>query len=240
MRADARQRNISGQTVGYMGNPDVFRCDLSVTLAMFAVIAVAFSGGHRHKMPLTHKARGYPMRKFVLMGAAMLALSACSEKGADADGDGKITNAEAETEMTTGGAMEMKPGLWEVKISFSKIEAPGAPTEMQAKMKAQLGKGMTQRSCLTKEQVDKPGMEFFGAPAGANCNFDELDRSAGGVKMSMTCKPNGALVMKSKMDGKFAAETYTLNIEQNTEGAPMGAIKMNGKIEGKRVGDCPV
>ena len=217
-----------------------FWCDLSVTLATFAVIAVAFFEGQRHKTTQTHKARGYSMLKFVLIGVAALAMSACSEKGADADGDGKITNAEAATEMSKGGAMEMKPGLWEVKIGFSKVEAPGAPANMQEKMKAQLGKGMTQRSCLTKEQVDKPGMEFFGAPPEANCNFDELDRSSGGVKMTMTCKPNGPIVMKSKMDGKFAADTYTLNIEQNTEGTPMGAIKMTGKIEGKRIGDCPV
>lgn len=55
----------------------------------------------------------------------------------------------------------------------------------------------------------------------------------------MTCKPGGAMTIKSKMDGKFAAETYTMNIEQSTEGTPMGAVKMTGKIDGKRVGDCP-
>lgn len=180
------------------------------------------------------------MQKFFLMGVAALALSACSDKGADTDGDGKISDTEATTEMADGGAMAMKPGLWEVKIGFDKIEAPGAPAEMQGKMKAQMGQGVTQRSCLTQAQVDKPGMEFFGAPPEANCTFDSLDRSTDGVKIAMTCKPTGPIVVKSKMDGKFNAETYTMNIEQNTEGTPMGAIKMTGKIEGKRVGDCPV
>ena len=47
------------------------------------------------------------------------------------------------------------------------------------------------------------------------------------------------MVIKSKMDGKFQAETYTMNIDQSTEGTPMGAVKMTGKIDGKRVGDCP-
>lgn len=180
------------------------------------------------------------MQKFFLMGVAALALSACSDKGADTDGDGKISDTEATTEMADGGAMAMKPGLWEVKIGFDKIEAAGAPADMQEKMKAQMGQGVTQRSCLTQAQVDKPGMEFFGAPPEANCTFDSLDRSTDGVKIAMTCKPTGPIVVKSKMDGKFNAETYTMNIEQNTEGTPMGAIKMTGKIEGKRVGDCPV
>ena len=52
------------------------------------------------------------MQKFFLMGVAALALSACSEKGADTDGDGKISDTEATTEMADGGAMAMKPGLW--------------------------------------------------------------------------------------------------------------------------------
>lgn len=179
------------------------------------------------------------MHKFLILGVAALAISACSEKGADTDGDGKISNSEATAEMAQGGAMAMKPGLWEVKIGFDKIDAPGAPAEMQEKIKGQLGQGVTQRSCLTQAQVDKPSTDFFGAPPEANCTFQELDRSSSGMKVSMTCKPGGAMTIKSTMDGKFAAETYTMNIAQSTEGTPMGAVKMTGKIEGKRVGDCP-
>lgn len=179
------------------------------------------------------------MHKFFLLGVAALAISACSNTGADTDGDGKISTAEATTEMAKGGAMAMKPGLWEVKIGFNKVEAPGAPADVQEKMKAQMGQGVTQRSCLTKEQVEKPSTDFFGAPPEANCTFEELSRSADGIKVAMTCKPGGAMVIKSKMDGKFQAETYTMNIDQSTEGTPMGAVKMTGKIDGKRVGDCP-
>lgn len=179
------------------------------------------------------------MRKFLILGVAALALSACSDKGADADGDGKISDVEAKAEMGSGGAMAMKPGEWEVKISFDKIEAPGVPAAAQGKMKEQMATGMTQRSCLTQAQVDKPGGDFFGAPEEANCTFDELSRTGNGMKVAMICKPGGNLVVKSKMDGKFAAETYTMNIEQSTEGTPMGAVKMTGKIVGTRVGDCP-
>ena len=179
------------------------------------------------------------MHKFFLLSAAALALSACADKGADTNGDGKISDSEAATEMADGGAMAMKPGLWEVKIGFDKIEAPGAPAAMQKTLKTQMGQGVTQRSCLTQAQVDKPGMEFFGAQPEANCTFEALDRSTAGVKMAMTCKPAGPIIVKSKMDGKFSAETYTMRIEQNTDGTPMGAVKMTGKIEGKRVGDCP-
>jgi hypothetical protein len=179
------------------------------------------------------------MRKYLLVAVAALAISGCSDKGADADGDGKISDAEAKAEMGSGGKMAMKPGQWEVKISFDKIDAPGIPANLQGKMKEQMGKGMTQQSCLTQEQVDKPGGDFFGAPAEANCTFDELSRSGNEMNVAMTCKPGQNMTVKSKMDGQFGAETYTMNIEQSTEGTPMGAVKMTGKIEGKRVGDCP-
>jgi hypothetical protein len=192
----------------------------------------------RHKHSIDKK-EGISMRKFFLLTAATLALFACADKGADTDGNGKISDAEAATEITDGGAMATKPGLWEVKIGFDKIEAPGAPAAMQKAIKAQMAQGVTQRACLTQAQVDKPGMEFFGASPEANCSFDSVDSSTGGIKVAMTCKPAGPVIVKSKIDGKFNAETYTMNLEQSTEGMPMGAIKMTGKIEGKRVGDCP-
>lgn len=179
------------------------------------------------------------MRKFLIVGVAALALAACSNKGADADGDGKVSADEAKAEMSAGGAMAMKPGLWEVKIAFNKVEAPGMPAGVADKMKAQMDQGMTEKSCMTKEQAAKPGGDFFGAPPEANCTFDTLDRSGNSMKVAMTCKPAGAIVVKSKMDGTFGAETYSMNIEQSTEGMPMGAVKMTGKIEGKRVGECP-
>lgn len=179
------------------------------------------------------------MRKYLLMAVAALAVSACSDKGADTDGDGKISDAEARTELSSGGKMAMKPGQWEVKISFDKIDAPNVPANVQGKMKEQMGKGMTQLSCLTQAQIDKPGGDFFGAPEEANCTFDELSRTGDAMKVGMTCKPGGNMTIKSKMDGKFGVETYNMAIEQSTEGTPMGAVKMTGKIAGKRVGECP-
>ena len=179
------------------------------------------------------------MRKFLIIGVAALAMSACSDKSADADGNGKISDAEAKAELASGGAMAMKPGMWEVKISFDTVEAPGIPAVAQSKMKEQMGTGMTQQSCLTKAQVEKPGGDFFGAPPEANCTFNEINRSDNEMKVVMTCKPGGNMTIKSTMDGKFATDSYTMNIEQSTEGTPMGAVKMTGKILGKRVGDCP-
>ena len=181
------------------------------------------------------------MRKFLVLGLAssIVAISGCSDKGADTDGDGKVSTAEAQKELSQGGAMAMKPGLWEVKISFDSIDAPGMPAAAKSQMTKAMGSGMSVRSCLTKEQAEKPGADFFGGDAGANCSFEQLNRSGNKMSVQMTCKPEGGMVIASKMDGSFEAESYAMTMEQKTSGTPMGEMTMKGKIEGKRTGDCP-
>jgi Protein of unknown function (DUF3617) len=179
------------------------------------------------------------MRKFLILGAAALATSACSDKGADADGDGKITTAEVTAEMSDGTLMKMEPGEWETKIGFSDVQAKNLPPQALAAMKTQMAKGVTTKSCMTKEQSEKPGSDIFGAPPEANCSFEEFNKSGDTMKVSMTCKPAPNMVVKSEMNGTFSKTNYTLNIVQSTEGPPMGAIKLTGKTEGKRLGDCP-
>ena len=179
------------------------------------------------------------MRKYLIVGIAAMAIAACSDKGADTDGDGKVTAAEVKVEMADGGAMVMQPGEWETKVTFATIDGDGLPPQAAEMMKAKMAEGTTSKSCLTKEQVEKPDSDFFGAPPEANCTFEDLNRSSTTMKVSMTCKPGGDMIIKSKMDGKFGATSYAMDIEQTTQGAPMGSINMKGKIEGKRVGDCP-
>lgn len=179
------------------------------------------------------------MHKILMAGAALLVVSACSDKGADRDNDGKVSADEAKAEMASGGAMKMKPGEWEVKISFDQVEGKGLPPQAMEMMKTQMAKGITTKSCMTKEESEKPSADFFGSTADSNCNFEELNRSGNSMKVAMTCKPEGGMTMTSKMDGSFAAESYTMNVEQKTEGTPMGAFIMKGKIEGRRLGDCP-
>ncbi len=179
------------------------------------------------------------MRKFVLASAAMLAVAACSGKNADQDGDGKVSQEEIKSEMADGGKFAMQPGEWEVKINFSSIEGKGIPEQAKAAIKEQIAKGATSKSCLTKEQTDKPGGDLFGSPEGSNCTFAKFDRSGNKMSIEMTCKPAGPMVLKSKMEGSFGAEEYSMTMEQGMEGLPTGPITMKGTIEGRRLGDCP-
>ncbi len=178
------------------------------------------------------------MRKIFATGCAIALLAGCSGD-ADKNGDGKISAKEASNEMASGGAIAMKAGEWETKITFAKIDAKGMPEAAKGQMMASMGKGVTVKSCLTEEQVKNPGADFFGSPQESNCTFDQMDRSGNSMKVAMTCKPDGKTVVKSTMNGRFSAESYEMDIEQKTSGTPMGDIGMTGKITGKRLGDCP-
>jgi Protein of unknown function (DUF3617) len=179
------------------------------------------------------------MRKYLILGLTAAALAACSGGDADANGDGKISGTEAKTEMASGGAMKMKAGEWETTVTFNSIDAKGLPAGAKDQMMAAMGKGVTVKSCLTQEQVDKPGADFFGTPQGSNCEFQQLDRSGNSMKVEMTCKPDEKTTLTSKMDGTFAETSYTMTMEQKASGMPTGDMTMKGKIEGKRLGDCP-
>jgi Protein of unknown function (DUF3617) len=178
------------------------------------------------------------MRKVFAFGCAVAILTGCSGD-ADKDGDGKVSMSEASKEMATGGAMSMKAGEWETKITFTKIDAKGMPEAAKGQMLDMMGKGVTVKSCMTEEQVKNPGADFFGSPQASNCTFDQMDRSGNSMKVAMTCKPAGATIVKSTMDGQFSAESYEMDVLQQTSGTPMGEMSMTGKISGKRLGDCP-
>ncbi len=179
------------------------------------------------------------MQKLAMIIGAFLAVTGCSNKGADNDGDGKITEKEASAEMAKGGATAMKPGLWEIKVSVNEFAAPGVPAAMQSAMKESAAKGVTTKNCMTKEQVENPNADFFGGRKEAGCTYNKLDRSGNTMSVSMTCKPGGKMVSNIIMDGSFAAESYKMKMNQKIEGTPMGAMELKGVIEGKRLGDCP-
>jgi Protein of unknown function (DUF3617) len=179
------------------------------------------------------------MRKLLLIMGSVLFLAACSDKGADNNGDGKISEKEASAEMAKGGATAMKPGLWEIKVSVADFVAPGVPTASLATMKSNAEKGVTTQSCMTKDQVEKPDANFFGGRQEGGCVYNKLDRSGNTMSVAMTCKPGGKMVSIVTMDGTFAAESYTMKMTQKVDGTPMGAMEILGAIEGKRLGDCP-
>ena len=174
------------------------------------------------------------MRNFLMLATTAFALTACSGGEDKAD-----ESAAVATPAKSMPALTVKPGLWEIKVTFKSIEAKGLSEAAKKQMMAAMGNGITVKNCVTKEQSEKPGAEFFGSPNSSNCAINAMDVSGDQMSVKLTCKPDGKAVIESSMDGTFADESYSMNIEQKTSGTPMGDLITAGKIDGKRLGDCP-
>jgi len=181
------------------------------------------------------------MKKLLISVAALALVSACSDSGADTDGDGKITSEEAAAELKDGGAMNMKAGQWEVTNKMETFDAPDMPPQMLDAMKTQMGKATTIKTCLSEEDVKNPGADFFGNKDSDECEFSELNRSGNSMKVAMKCQMPQGMAMESKMDGSYSDDSYEMNIDAKMSGLPMGMgeIAMIGTVTGKRIGDCP-
>ena len=174
------------------------------------------------------------MLKFLMLASTALALAACS---AAEDKAGESATVAMTAKSTS--AFTVKPGLWETKITFKSIEAKDLSETAKKQMMAAMGNGVTVKNCVTKEQSEKPGAEFFGSPNSSNCNVGALDAAGDRVTVKLTCKPDEKAIIESSMSGTVAADSYSMDIQQKTSGTPMGDLITTGKIEGKRLGECP-
>ena len=144
------------------------------------------------------------MRRFLTLSTIALALAACAGDG-DSASQGKGDSAEFAKSETPNTPFKVQPGLWETKIIFKTVDAKAMPEAAKQQIISAMGKGITVKSCVTKEQAEKPGAEFFGSPNGSNCSVDNMNVTGDRMSVKLTCKPDGKTVIHSTMIGTFRA-----------------------------------
>lgn len=179
------------------------------------------------------------MRTIIAATASLALLAACSEGGADTDGDGTITQDEVAAEKASGDTINMRAGQWEHTVQFTELDMPGVPENMQGMVKQQMGSGITTTSCMTEEEANRPDADFFGGEGNDDCTYEEFDRSGNKLTLRMTCDAGDGGTAKVAMDGEFNAESFTLTMDNRISGTQAGDINMKGTVSGKRIGDCP-
>ena len=178
------------------------------------------------------------MKKLLVSVAALSLIAGCSDKGADHDGDGKITAEEVAEEMNR---VTLEPGEWEntVKIVDVKVEGlpEGTPADMMDSMK---GKVTSSKSCITREEAENPGAQFFAAQEKTSCEVTKFNMSGGAVSSEMSCSNMGGAPgdVTVTMDGQYGPSSYEMTTETNGGAAGM-TVKFSSTISGKRIGDCP-
>ncbi|VWX59064.1 DUF3617 domain-containing protein [Sphingorhabdus sp. 109] len=178
------------------------------------------------------------MRKLLVSVAVLGLVGGCSDTGADHDGDGKITAEEVAKEMNQ---VTLEPGEWENTVEIVDVEIEGLPEGVPAGIMDRMkGQTTTTKSCITKEEAENPGAQFFAAQEKTNCEVKKFDMSGGAVSSEMSCSNMGGTPgeMTMEMDGQYGPSSYDMTMNMVGGG---GGMKMNisARSNGKRIGSCP-
>ncbi|MEH6661182.1 MAG: DUF3617 domain-containing protein [Parasphingorhabdus sp.] len=178
------------------------------------------------------------MKKLLVSVAVLSLIGGCSDQGADHDGDGKITAEEVAEEMNR---VTLEPGEWENTVQIVDVKVEGLPEGMPAGVMDRMkGQTTTTKSCISKEEAENPGAQFFAAQEKTNCEVKKFDMSGGAVSSEMSCSNMGGSPgdMTMVMDGQYGPSSYDMTMNMN---GGASSIKMNitAKSSGKRIGDCP-
>lgn len=145
------------------------------------------------------------------------------------------------------GADHLKAGQWEKTLQIKSLELTGAPPEVQAQARAQIGQPRTNQECLTAEQANNPLQqmrEMASQGRAANCRFTDETFSGGVIRIRATCgggAQGGSGTIS--VEGSFTETTLqaTMSVEgQGGTGMPgVTGMRMSADIRGRRTGDCP-
>jgi hypothetical protein len=174
----------------------------------------------------------------ILPAAALCALAACNNGPSVSENNAKPSEV-ADAVAAAGGEVLLRPGRWETTMKVDMSGMPGManmPPEVAKQMQAAMNRTVTSTSCLTPEQVKKPGPEVF-AGADKRCTYDHFSMAGGKIEAKMTCK-EGGVSSTMTMSGTYSADHYTAqNSVTVADGGGRGTTT-KATLDSRRVGDC--
>lgn len=177
------------------------------------------------------------MRASAAVLAGLLFGACCTGVGAAA--------VQAPPPAAAGADVSLLPGQWEMVTRMTEIDAPGAPPEVLAQLRAAISEQrQTETICMTPEQARNPSRNMVAQGNNdSGCEFSETVFASGRIRVRASCRPPTAGAMELAMDGDFTATTINARIMANTEmrgltGAGTQAMTMSGTLTGRRTGDC--
>lgn len=183
------------------------------------------------------------MRKFFLLSAAALALSACSNKGtdssADKDGNGVIDSQESAAALDYDAFIPMKAGLWETNFVFADINVPTLGKAEKQQIMNEVAKSTSSQSCLTDAEAKKPAADFFGGNGAEKCVYQAFDVSGQNVRMKLSCGIDSMGIVDMELAGVMGETEFNYDSKIDVRLPIVGKVAMQGKAMGKYLGACP-
>lgn len=172
---------------------------------------------------------------FATLAAALVVAGCGSSGGADKDGDGKITDAEAAAETA---ANLPDPGLYKISVEIQELAFPGLPAGTVDEMKKQMSASMQSEECLTeadREEAVKQMTEI----GNEECEYSKYDLSGGKIDAAMSCKMDGGGTMTYTMKGTLGSTGVDMVMEGDQQGSdPAATMHMKMRMKSQRIGEC--
>ena len=168
--------------------------------------------------------------------ALIVLVSGCSKP---APVDVKNGSPQAVASSVSAAGLKFTPGRWETTVNMTKFDiGKDMPPQAKEMMKQMMGKVRKLAACLTVEQAEKPGPEFFGEQR-SGCTYDHFTMGGGTIDAKMVCKGEGGDggAMTMTMTGHYTADSYDMKVSSNGTQGGM-PIAMDLAMTAHHTGAC--
>jgi hypothetical protein len=188
------------------------------------------------------------MPRLILALPAILALAACNQQTtadtAAQTGEVSLKNAtieEVAKQAQAAGPQHFTAGEWETNVEIIEMDLPGAPPQVRDQMmKAMQSSKTSAKTCMTKEQAEKPEASILTGKTNANCKYDHYTMADGKIDAKLSCtSPHGGN-MTQTINGTYTPTSFAIASEMHAVGgsSEAGAMNMKAKTSGTRIGEC--
>lgn len=176
-----------------------------------------------------------------ILAACALPLAACNKSPEVHEKDASVSEVAQKVRAATADQAFVEPGLWESKVTIDRLDMPGMPAEVADRMKTMMAQNQEHsfRTCLTKEDVQKPKEDFFTGKDN-QCRYDRFTMGNGKIDAVMHCGKDPAR-MSMQMAGTYSPDNYHMQMSTKVEGAGEDAqsgMTMQMRVDAQRVGEC--
>ena len=179
------------------------------------------------------------MRKWLLIGCMMLALSGCDRTAeSDVNGDGNVSAAERAKELAQDGYMQIKPGRWKTQFTFTEIDVPRLGKKEKQDLLREVESGASGVSCLSAADAAKPGADFFGGKGAEECTYKKFDLAGNRAQMHLLCGMGTMGKAEMELDGTVDDAQFNFDTKLTLSIPLAGKIKLSGTMTGNHDGVC--
>jgi hypothetical protein len=176
----------------------------------------------------------------VFLIPAILVLAACGPTEVDADGDGQISEVEAET--ARNEMVKPQPGKYRLTQTLVNMESSTTKEWQQERLKAMMAAAQPQVSeiCLTEEEAQSGFAQMFSPNASAEaCEVKEFNMNGGEFDAVMICN-DGPFSGRVRLDGYGSRTSSQAQVTIESESGDGVTSTMTLELKRERIGDCDV